>query len=277
MKLPQATKLTKVTKAIKATKAVGTLGILSCLSLLTCLDAQASFWAYARYPNVYIYSDDTLGNAIATMDKNCGFQVSLQFNNGNHLYRGTSEAHCTDQGETSGFVRADDMYTTGVDGAIPNTQTILPVANTTLENLDLATLNLGTFGKPPKYSGKPPKDPVKPPVKPGQPSDTKVAYGNLCNSKPVRQSGVASFYADVFNGRPTANGETFSNGHMTAAHQTLPFGTIVGVQDVEGHCVKVRINDRGPFVGGRVIDLSKAAYSQIEPLSTGLTEVTLHY
>ena len=78
------------------------------------------------------------------------------------------------------------------------------------------------------------------------------------------QSGVASWYGGKFHGRKTANGETYNQNALTAAHRSLPFGTKVRVTNTRsGDTVVVRINDRGPFVGGRVIDLSRAAASSI--------------
>ncbi len=78
------------------------------------------------------------------------------------------------------------------------------------------------------------------------------------------QSGVASWYGGKFHGRKTANGETYDQWSLTAAHRSLPFGTRVRVTNQSnGDSVVVRINDRGPFVGGRVIDLSRAAASEI--------------
>jgi rare lipoprotein A len=72
--------------------------------------------------------------------------------------------------------------------------------------------------------------------------------------------GIASWYGHPYHGRPTASGEIYNMYDMTAAHRTLPFGTEVKVHDLEnGHNVTVRINDRGPFVKGRIIDLSYAA------------------
>jgi len=74
------------------------------------------------------------------------------------------------------------------------------------------------------------------------------------------EEGVASWYGDAFKGRPTASGEAFDPTALTAAHRTLPFGSCVLVQSVDASReVKVRINDRGPFVAGRVIDLSQRA------------------
>lgn len=98
-----------------------------------------------------------------------------------------------------------------------------------------------------------------------------------CSPK-VTQKGKASFYADKFNGRKTASGETFRNSKLTAAHKTLPFGTKVKVTNkTNGKSVKVRINDRGPFVSGRIIDLSKKAAKKIDIYKAGVTEVEIKY
>lgn len=90
------------------------------------------------------------------------------------------------------------------------------------------------------------------------------------------QSGVASYYADKFNGRRTANGETFNNAAMTAAHKTLPFGTLVEVTNMRnGKKVVVRVNDRGPYAHARVIDLSKTAARQLGMHHSGTAKVKL--
>ena len=74
------------------------------------------------------------------------------------------------------------------------------------------------------------------------------------------QEGIASFYGKAHQGKPTATGEHFNRADLTAAHPSLPFGTVVRVTNLHnGMMVKVRINDRGPHVKGRVIDLSTAA------------------
>ena len=78
-------------------------------------------------------------------------------------------------------------------------------------------------------------------------------------TKPL-QKGVASWYGPGFHGKKTANGERFNTNDLTAAHKTLPFGTQLRVTNERtGKSVVVRINDRGPYAHGRVIDLSKAA------------------
>jgi rare lipoprotein A len=88
--------------------------------------------------------------------------------------------------------------------------------------------------------------------------------------------GVASWYGQEFAGRTTANGEIFDPMLFTAAHRTLPFGTVLDVQNSKTHQnVRVRINDRGPFIGGRMIDLSYAAAQQIGLIEPGSGEVDL--
>ena len=76
-------------------------------------------------------------------------------------------------------------------------------------------------------------------------------------------SGGASWYGPGFHGRKTASGERFNTNELTAAHRSLPFGTRVRVEGASGRSVVVRINDRGPFTRGRVIDLSRAAANAI--------------
>jgi rare lipoprotein A len=79
-----------------------------------------------------------------------------------------------------------------------------------------------------------------------------------------KKNAHASYYADKFNGRKTASGKKFSNKRYTAAHRKLPFGTILRVtNEANGECVLVEVNDRGPFVRGREIDLSKRAFMEI--------------
>ncbi len=92
------------------------------------------------------------------------------------------------------------------------------------------------------------------------------------------ETGEASYYADKFVGRSTASGETYQHTKFTAAHRTLPFGTIVKVTNLNnGKTVTVRINDRGPFARGRIIDLSKAAAKQIDMVNAGVAKVRIEY
>jgi rare lipoprotein A len=90
------------------------------------------------------------------------------------------------------------------------------------------------------------------------------------------ETGRASFYAKKFQGRKTASGERFDNMAMTAAHKTLPFGTKVLVTNTSnGRSVVVRINDRGPFIKGRIIDLSRLAFSKIAKTAQGTAPVRI--
>ncbi|HZX74443.1 MAG TPA: septal ring lytic transglycosylase RlpA family protein [Cyclobacteriaceae bacterium] len=88
------------------------------------------------------------------------------------------------------------------------------------------------------------------------------------------QTGKASFYADKFEGSPTASGEKYKHSRLTAAHKTLPFGTVVRVKNLANNeTVDVVVNDRGPYVDGRVIDLSKSAAEKLGFLNKGLADV----
>lgn len=92
----------------------------------------------------------------------------------------------------------------------------------------------------------------------------------------VFQTGIASYYANYFNGRRTANGETFNNAKMTAAHRTLPFGTLIEVTNLRnGRSVVVRVNDRGPYAHSRVLDLSAAAAKKIGMHHSGTARVKI--
>lgn len=90
------------------------------------------------------------------------------------------------------------------------------------------------------------------------------------------EEGLASWYGGKFQGRLTSSGEVFDTNLLTAAHKTLPFGTIVKVTNLaNGLSTVVKINDRGPFVEGRIIDLSRAGAEQIDMIGTGTAKVTV--
>ena len=96
------------------------------------------------------------------------------------------------------------------------------------------------------------------------------------NERPVTQEGKASYYARSFHGEQTASGETFNQNELVAAHKTLPFDTRVKVTNLEnGKKVTVRINDRGPFKPGRIIDLSRVAANRIDLLEDGIAPVKI--
>jgi len=97
-----------------------------------------------------------------------------------------------------------------------------------------------------------------------------------CLSVFATQEGIASWYGGKFQGRTTANGEIFDTNKFTAAHKTLPFHTMVRVTNLEnGSTTIVRINDRGPFIPGRIIDLSRAAAMEIGMTGRGIARVRL--
>jgi rare lipoprotein A len=100
--------------------------------------------------------------------------------------------------------------------------------------------------------------------------------GLALSSLAQRQQGKASFYADKFEGRPTASGEKYKHSKLTAAHKTLPFGTRVRVTNLANQKqVEVVINDRGPYVDDRIIDLSKSAAESLGFVQQGLADVSV--
>ena len=92
----------------------------------------------------------------------------------------------------------------------------------------------------------------------------------------LAQEGVVSWYGAAFHDRPTASGERFDSEAMTMAHPTLPFGTQVKVTNLRnGRTVVVRVNDRGPFVGKRIADLSRAAAAQLGMMKRGVARARI--
>jgi rare lipoprotein A len=114
---------------------------------------------------------------------------------------------------------------------------------------------------------------------PGYPEPYKIGkhwYQPLNHTHGFRECGIASWYGKKFHGRKTANGETYNMYAITAAHKTLPLGTYVRVNNLNnGKTVDVRINDRGPFVRGRIIDLSYGAARQIGMVGQGTASVEI--
>ncbi len=119
----------------------------------------------------------------------------------------------------------------------------------------------------------------KPDYRPGYPRPYKVLgnwYQPLPNAKGFSQKGRASWYGKKFHGRKTANGEIYNMYAMTAAHKTLPLGTWIQVKNLEnGRSVKVRVNDRGPFVGDRILDLSYKAAVAIDMTGNGTARIKI--
>jgi rare lipoprotein A len=132
-----------------------------------------------------------------------------------------------------------------------------------------------------KKSGPPrEKTVVLPESKTGKPPESYVVYGiryyPLPSSDGFEQTGYASWYGKKFHGRSTSNGERYDMFKMTAAHKTLPFGTHVVVTNQQNKKrTVVRINDRGPFVKGRIIDLSYSAAQEIDLVGPGVAKVHL--
>ena len=88
--------------------------------------------------------------------------------------------------------------------------------------------------------------------------------------------GLASYYGEAFRGHRTASGEIFDPGRLTAAHRTLPFGTCLLVENLaNGRSVEVRVNDRGPFVKGRILDVSEQAARSLDLVRDGVSRVRL--
>ena len=112
-------------------------------------------------------------------------------------------------------------------------------------------------------------------------SASRFAAGKRANTDTSTRTGAskqgyASYYAEEFHGRKTANGEIYDMNALTAAHRTLPFGSKVKVKNtINGRTVVVRINDRGPFKSGRIIDISYAAAKQLEMIGPGTAWVQL--
>lgn len=121
---------------------------------------------------------------------------------------------------------------------------------------------------------------VRPPSSPGRAVEGPHRSGKHKSSadekKTLFQTGFATYYADSLSGNKTANGERYDPKEYTAAHRTLPFGTIVEVERKDGRKVRVRINDRGPFGDKtRVIDLSRRAAEDLGVVKDGVIKVTL--
>ncbi len=118
-----------------------------------------------------------------------------------------------------------------------------------------------------------------PATPPGMPRPYRVFgrwYVPLADARGFRQSGIASWYGPEFHGKRASSGETYNMHELTAAHKTLPLGTLVRVRNLQNQrTVEVRINDRGPFVGERILDLSYEAARRLEILGPGTAPVEI--
>lgn len=129
----------------------------------------------------------------------------------------------------------------------------------TLSSLFLASCGIVRHGVQPAHDARPDR------------KDVRFESGAMI------QEGQASWYGPKFHGKATANGEIFNMEDLTAAHRTLPFNTVVRVTNkANGRSVDVRINDRGPYIGDRIIDLSRRAAREIDMFNAGIGDVTLH-
>ena len=143
----------------------------------------------------------------------------------------------------------------------------------------LCLLFLGGCGARPRVANRPP-----PPIQPSAAPTSTDATKRDENAAPVQvpqgsgrtEEGKASWYGAPFHGRRASNGEVYDMYKLTAAHRTLPFGTMVQVTNLDnGKSTVVRITDRGPFVDNRIIDLSLAAAREIESVGPGVVPVRL--
>lgn len=101
-------------------------------------------------------------------------------------------------------------------------------------------------------------------------------YHIMASSKGYKQKGMASWYGEPFHGRKTASGEVYDMNQISAAHKTLPLHTWVEVKNLENNKKMVlRINDRGPFIDGRIIDLSRKAAEEMGMLRAGIAKVSV--
>lgn len=107
--------------------------------------------------------------------------------------------------------------------------------------------------------------------------EVRASAGVPPSEREFLQEGIASWYGGKFHGRTSASGEVYDKWDLTAAHRSLPLGTRLVVEHLgNGRTVKVKVNDRGPYVEGRIIDLSRAAAAQLNMLEQGLARVRLY-
>jgi len=147
-----------------------------------------------------------------------------------------------------------------------------------------ATATLAACASGPGSGGGRPRIPVvtdPAPIVPGTMRPYQVRgrwYRPMSDARGYDETGLASWYGDQFNGRPTSTGERFDMHGLSAAHKTLPLPALVEVtNEANGRSIVVRVNDRGPFVDSRIIDLSRGAAEQLDLLSRGVGHVRVRY
>ena len=139
----------------------------------------------------------------------------------------------------------------------------------------LCVLFLSGCGARPRVANRPPP-PIAPTATEAPRSDENAAIAPVPQGSGRTEEGRASWYGAPFHGRRASNGEIYDMYKLTAAHRTLPFGTVVRVTNLDnGKSTTVRITDRGPFVDNRIIDLSLAAAREIESVGPGVVPVRL--
>lgn len=140
--------------------------------------------------------------------------------------------------------------------------------------LALCALMAGCVAHP-RYRTKPIEKPVSKPevVEPAKTDSEAPEY--IGSAKPY-QVGLSSYYAHKFHGRPTASGEIFDMNALSAAHRELPLGTVIRVTHLgNGKSVTLKVNDRGPFVEGRILDLSLGAARTLDMVEDGVAKVMI--
>lgn len=116
------------------------------------------------------------------------------------------------------------------------------------------------------------------PLHPVEAPAPEIGHSEVPGEPDPLAEGLASYYGDDFRGRKTANGERFNPDALTAAHRNLPFGTCLRVENPDnGRSVRVRVNDRGPYVRGRLIDLSEGAARALDLVRQGVARVRLFF
>lgn len=135
---------------------------------------------------------------------------------------------------------------------------------------------------PPPAATSPPRPPRRTDAEPAPyrvvvpPSTAHPVDPTTISTANAYQVGMASYYGREFHGRKTANGETYNMYRLTAAHRVLPLGTMIKVTNLEnGRWAVVKVNDRGPFVEGRVLDVSFAAALELEMVAQGTAKVMI--
>ena len=132
--------------------------------------------------------------------------------------------------------------------------------------------------QPPRSAGTPDGEEITAIPRGGRPYEINGRWYTPAEDPDYDEEGIASWYGPTFDGKPTANGETFDQTAITAAHKTLPLPSMVEVTNLDnGRTLTLRVNDRGPFVDGRIIDLSRGAAEELGVVRAGIAHVRVRY